>query len=87
MDIFLTLALRNSANPNDAADNTIAVSNIKLYALAVGNDAACPVIITILDWFVCMYIPARAGPIAPPRILIRLFVPSDIPACVLHRSG
>jgi hypothetical protein len=41
MDIFLTLALRNSANPNDAADNTTAVRDIKLYALAVGNDAAC----------------------------------------------
>ena len=56
---------------------------MELYAFALGNDdAACPAI-TTGDWFACIYMPASAGPIELPMILIRLFVPSDIPVCCI----
>ena len=43
-----------------------------------GNDCINPLTFN-RDWCVCIYIPARAGPIELPTILISIVVPSDIP--------
>ena len=33
----------------------------------------------MIDWLDCIYMPASAGPIALPTILISIVVPSEIP--------
>ena len=76
--ILITLRLNNTANAIDAIDNMVAVRNIRLYDSAEGKDCAIPSKFSI-DWCVCMYIPASAGPIEAPTILIKLLIPNDIP--------
>jgi hypothetical protein len=64
----------------DETDNKAAVRKIKLYAPLAGKDAIAfdPFILTnsCCD---CRNIPAIAGPIALPIILIRLVIPVEIP--------
>ena len=49
-----------------------AVRNMRLYDPIDGKKCVIPPIVSI-------YIPASAGPIEAPTILIRLLIPSDIP--------
>ena len=57
---------------------TTAERNIRLNESADGKYCAIPWIFSN-DWCVCRYIPASAGPIAAPMILIRVLIPRDIP--------
>lgn len=68
--LFLTIII---ANATDKTDNIVAMRNIRLYAMALGNTpvAAVPPIFSICCWD-CINIPAIAGPMALPTILIRL---------------
>src|SRR5581483_7475987 len=43
-----------------------------------GNAAGLPAT-SIVDWYICMYTPASAGPTELPMILSRLLIPSDMP--------
>ena len=69
----------------DETDNNVAVRKIKLYAPVTGNDAVAfdPFILTI-SCCDCRSIPAIAGPIALPIILIKLVIPVEMP---IDRAG
>src|SRR5690606_8761514 len=49
-----------------------------LNACVDGKDIRLPAIST-LDWYICIYTPASAGPIELPTILSSVFIPSDMP--------
>ncbi len=67
------------ARINEATDSTTAVRNIISKDAEEGKDVITPCT-AIGDWFVCMYIAARAGPIEPPIILNKLLIPMVTPA-------
>ena len=79
--LFLLIII---ANPIEEADNIVAVRNMRLYAPPLGNVAVVaavvvvPFIFNICCWD-CINIPAIAGPIALPMILIKLVIPVEIP--------
>ena len=76
--IFWTLRLSNSAITTDMIETIAAVRNMRLYDSIDGKNRAIPPIVN-MTWLDCIYIPASAGPIEAPTILIRLLIPSDIP--------
>ena len=77
--LFLPMTI---ANTIDKTDNIVAVRNIRLYAIGLGKAPAAavvlPLIFSICCWD-CINIPAIAGPIAFPIILIKLVIPVEIP--------
>src|SRR5919112_1735364 len=56
----------------------MAVKNMTLYACIEGNTIGVPAT-SAVDWKVCMYTPARAGPTELPKILSKVFIPRDMP--------
>src|ERR687883_943957 len=77
--LFLPITI---ANPIDKTDNIVAVRNIRLYAIGLGKAPTAavvlPLIFSICCWD-CINIPAIAGPMALPIILIKLVIPVEIP--------
>jgi len=74
----MTLILNNNASAIDKIESSTAVRKIISNDTNDGNVCIIPPI-SIGDWCVCIYIPARAGPIELPTILISIVVPRDIP--------
>ena len=65
-------------NKIDTIDNTTAVRKIKSNENDEGKDSTTPLTL-ITDWFVCIYIAARAGPMELPTILNILLIPIVTP--------
>ena len=65
-------------NKIDTIDNTTAVRKIKSNENDEGKDSTIPLTL-ITDWFVCIYIAARAGPMELPTILNILLIPIVTP--------
>lgn len=74
----MTLCLSIIVNTIETAENKTADRNIRLNDSADGKYRVIPLIFSNV-WFVCINIPAKAGPIAAPTILIRVLMPKDIP--------
>ena len=65
-------------NEIDTIDNITAVRKIKSNENDDGKDSTTPLTL-IIDWFVCIYIAARAGPMELPTILNILLIPIVTP--------
>ena len=65
-------------NKIDTIDNITAVRKIKSNENDEGSDSVIPLTL-ITDWFVCIYIAARAGPMELPTILNILLIPIVTP--------
>ena len=61
-----------------AIENTSALRNMRSKDNEEGNDLVIPWIL-ISDWFVCIYIAAKAGPIDDPTILNIVLIPIVTP--------
>ena len=61
-----------------AIENTRALRNMRSKEKEEGNDLVIPCML-ISDWFVCIYIAARAGPIDDPTILNMVLIPIVTP--------
>ncbi len=64
--------------PIAAIENTRALRNIRSKENEEGNDLVIPCML-ISDWFVCIYIAAKAGPIDDPTILNIVLIPIVTP--------
>ena len=64
--------------PIAAIANTRALRNIRSKENEEGNDSVIPLMLTN-DWFVCIYIAAKAGPIDDPTILNIVLIPIVTP--------
>ena len=72
------LFLRIKAKIIDPTEASEAVKNMSVNDTPDGTYIIFPCK-SMSIWFVCIYIPATAGPIDAPIILIRLLIPSEIP--------
>lgn len=61
-----------------ATENTRALRNIRSKENEEGSDLVIPCM-SISDWFVCIYIAAKAGPIDDPTILNIVLIPIVTP--------
>ena len=71
MAIFMTLCLSIIVNTIETTEIKTADRNIRLNESADGKYRVIPLIFSNV-WFVCINIPAKAGPIAAPTILRRV---------------
>ena len=73
---FDILLFKNKEKVNDTTDSTAAVKKIILNDSGEGNK---PIVPSIEIWNVCIYVPAKAGPIAIPMNEKSAPIPVDIP--------